>query len=68
MYSKFDGFFPAARLVGEFIGRQKQKVADIAIEWRIRCLIQNGNFAYKGKLNHMRFYSIKPVATIETID
>jgi hypothetical protein len=68
MYSKFDGFFPVARLVGEFIGRQKQKVTDISIEWRIRCLIQNGDFAYKGNLTHMRFYNIKPVTTGETID
>ncbi|NYE09652.1 hypothetical protein F4694_006555 [Bacillus niacini] len=61
MYSKSDGFFPTARLVGEFIGRQKQQVMDISIEWRIRCLIQSGLLAYQGSLAQMRLYNIKPV-------
>jgi len=62
MYRKGDGFFPAARLVGDVIGHQKQMVMDVVIEWRIRCLIQMGLLSYQGSLTNMRLYSIKPVA------
>jgi hypothetical protein len=58
---KSDGFFNAVRLVGEIIGRQKQRIEDGFIEWRIRCLIQRNVFIYQGSLTSMRLYLIKPV-------
>jgi hypothetical protein len=58
---KSDGFFNAARLVGEIIGRQKQRIEDGLIEWRIRSLIQRNVFIYQGSLTSMRLYMIKPV-------
>jgi hypothetical protein len=61
IYHKSDRFFPVARLVGEVIGHQKQRIEDVLVEWRIRCLIQRGIFAYRGSLTHMRLYAIKPV-------
>jgi hypothetical protein len=34
MYCKNDGFLPAARLVGEVIGRQKQKnIPEVAVKY-----------------------------------
>lgn len=61
MYRKSDGFLQAARLVGEVMGRQKQKIMDILIDWRIRFLIQRGVLAYQGSLTKMSHYQIKPV-------
>jgi hypothetical protein len=61
MYYKSDGFLPAARLVGDVIGHQRQIIMDILIEWRIRCLIQKGLLSYKGSLTNMRLYIIKPI-------
>lgn len=58
---KSDGFFYAMRLVGEIIGRQKQRIDYGLIEWRIRCLIQRNVFTYQGSLASMRLYMIKPV-------
>ncbi|XEC96683.1 DUF3658 domain-containing protein [Paenibacillus tarimensis] len=60
MYRKSNGFFPAMRLVGEVMGRSKQKIIDTFIEWRLRCLIQSGHLAYEGSLTTMRLYKIKP--------
>lgn len=60
-HRKSDGFFYAVRLVGEIIRRQKQRVNDGLIEWRIRCLIQRNMFTYQGSLTSMRLYMIKPV-------
>jgi hypothetical protein len=54
------------RLVGEIIGRQKQRIEDGLIEWRIRCLIHRNVFIYQGSLTSMRLYMIKPVN--DTID
>jgi hypothetical protein len=61
IYRKNDGFFPAARLVGEVIRHQKQHVGDVFIEWRIRSLIQKRIFAYEGSLSAMRLYKIRPI-------
>lgn len=58
---KSDGFFYAVRLVGEISGRQKQRIDEGLIEWRIRCLIQRNVFTYQGSLDSMRLYMIKPV-------
>jgi hypothetical protein len=60
MYRKSDGFLPAARLIGNVIGHQKQRIMDVLIEWRIRCLIQKDVFTYQGSLANMRLYKIKP--------
>ncbi|WP_199616011.1 DUF1835 domain-containing protein [Paenibacillus alkalitolerans] len=60
MYRNSNGFFPAMRLVGEVVGRSKQKIIDTFIEWRLRCLIQSGHLAYEGSLTSMRLYKIKP--------
>ncbi|SDN92712.1 Protein of unknown function [Paenibacillus sp. yr247] len=65
-HRKSDGFFYAVRLVGEIIGRQKQRIRDDLIEWRIRCLIQRNVFTYQGTLTSMRLYMIKSV--IDSID
>ena len=59
-HRKSDGFFYAVRLVGEIIGRQKQRIMDVLIDWRIRCLIQRDVFRYQGSLTSMRLYMIKP--------
>ncbi|MEX2461671.1 MAG: DUF1835 domain-containing protein [Paenibacillaceae bacterium] len=47
MYRKSDGFFPAARLVGNVIGHQKQRIMDELIDWRIRCIIQRDDSAIR---------------------
>jgi hypothetical protein len=65
-HRRSDGFFYAVRLVGEISGRQKQRIKDWLIEWRIRCLIQRNVFIYQGALTSMRLYMIKPV--IDSID
>ncbi|MGM0884990.1 MAG: DUF3658 domain-containing protein [Bacillota bacterium] len=59
-YLKNGGYLPALRLVGEVIGRSKQKITDTFIEWRLRCLIQRGHLAFEGSLTTMTLYKIKP--------
>lgn len=62
-YEKHNGFFPAMRLVGEIVGRQKQKVSDVFIEWRIQKLIHSNFLAFEGSLTAPRLYKIKPNIT-----
>ncbi|MGE7841162.1 DUF1835 domain-containing protein [Lysinibacillus sp. NPDC093712] len=49
----------AARLIGEVIGHMQQYTGDEWIEYRVRCLIKQGVFSYRGDLKAMRFYEVK---------
>ncbi len=49
----------AARLIGEVIGHMQEYTGDEWIEYRLRCLIKEGVFSYKGDLKAMRFYEVK---------
>lgn len=52
-------FMKALRLVGEVIGHTKQYNGDEWIEYRLRYLIEQGVFEYRGELHAMRFYEVK---------
>ncbi|RDI45512.1 DUF1835 domain-containing protein [Falsibacillus pallidus] len=52
-------YMKAARLIGEAIGQIEQYVGDGFYEYRVRHLIQQGIFDYKGKLEGLRNYSIR---------
>jgi hypothetical protein len=49
----------AARLIGEVIGHMQQYTGDEWIEYRLRSLIKQGIFSYKGDLKAMRFYEVQ---------
>ncbi len=55
---KFD-FIKAARIVGEVCGRMEQYRGIEWIEYRLRCLIEQGIFDYEGDLKAMRLYQVK---------
>ncbi|EON70360.1 hypothetical protein H131_21652 [Lysinibacillus sphaericus OT4b.31] len=52
-------FRKSARLIGEVIGHMEQYRGDEWIEYRLRCLIEQGVFMYKGDLKAMRYYEVK---------
>jgi len=49
----------SARLIGEVIGHIQQYTGDEWIEYRLRTLIKQGVFSYRGDLKAMRFYEVK---------
>ena len=54
-------YVDAIRIVGEVLGLSEQALSDVWIDYRIRCLIQNGQVAYQGNLQSMRSYNVKVV-------
>lgn len=52
-------FIKSARVIGEVIGHLDQYVGDSFLEYRVRKLIEAGVFESKGRLEAMRFYSIR---------
>ncbi len=52
-------FIKAARVVGEVLGNMEQYRGDDWIEYRLRCLIEQGVFDYEGDLKEMRLYQVK---------
>ncbi|WP_207369268.1 DUF1835 domain-containing protein [Heyndrickxia coagulans] len=52
-------FINSARVIGEVIGHLDQYVGDTFLEYRIRKLIEVGVIESKGRLEAMRFYSIR---------
>ncbi|KIL51575.1 hypothetical protein KP77_10870 [Jeotgalibacillus alimentarius] len=52
-------FIPSARLIGKMIGEVDQHVGDSFLEYRLKELILEGVFEYKGNLENMRFYNIR---------
>lgn len=52
-------YWKAARLIGEVLGHMVQYRGDDWLEYRLRCLIEQGVFAYKGNLKAMRYYEVK---------
>jgi len=49
----------SARLIGEVMGHMQQYTGDEWIEYRLRTLIKQGVFSYRGDLKAMRFYEVK---------
>lgn len=49
----------APRLIGEVIGHMEQYTGDEWIEYRLRHLIEQGIFEYRGELHAMRYYEVK---------
>ncbi|MFJ7735308.1 DUF1835 domain-containing protein [Lysinibacillus sp. NPDC097287] len=49
----------AARLIGEVLGHMVQYRGDEWLEYRLRRLIEQGVFTYKGNLKAMRYYEVK---------
>ena len=54
-------YVDAIRVIGEAYGQSEQPLSDSWIDYRIRCLIQNGQFAFKGNLESMNTYKIKVI-------
>jgi len=52
-------FIKAARVVGEVCGNMEQYRGIEWIEYRLRCLIEQGVFDYEGDLQAMRLYQVK---------
>ncbi|MEG0259062.1 MAG: DUF1835 domain-containing protein [Lysinibacillus sp.] len=52
-------FHKAARLIGEVLGHMEQHRGDEWLEYRLRCLVEQGVFAYSGDLKAMRYYEVK---------
>ena len=52
-------FMKAAKLIGEVYGQLDEHLSDTFIEYRIRELIDQGNFEIKGTPKNMRSYSVK---------
>ena len=52
-------YWKAARLIGEVLGHMEQYTGDDWIEYRLRHLIEQGVFSYKGNLKAMRYYEVK---------
>lgn len=52
-------FMKAARLIGEVVGHTAQYNGDEWIEYRLRRLIEQGIFEYRGELEAMRYYEVK---------
>ncbi|MFD1336601.1 DUF1835 domain-containing protein [Oceanobacillus iheyensis] len=52
-------FMKAAKLIGEVYGQLDEPLSDTFIEYRIRELIDQGNFEIKGTPKNMRSYSVK---------
>lgn len=52
-------FMKAPRLIGEMIGHMEQYTGDEWIEYRLRHLIEQGIFEYRGELHAMRYYEVK---------
>ncbi|MGI2728169.1 MULTISPECIES: DUF1835 domain-containing protein [Bacillus cereus group] len=53
------GFSKAAHVIGEVLGRVKQLVGDVFLEYRLQTLIKQNIFQAKGSLKAMRYYSVK---------
>lgn len=52
-------YIKSARLIGEVLGHMVQYRGDEWLEYRLRRLIEQGVFAYKGNLKAMRYYEVK---------
>ncbi|MGE7676477.1 DUF1835 domain-containing protein [Lysinibacillus sp. NPDC094403] len=52
-------YYKAARLIGEVLGHMEQYRGDEWIEYRLRTLVKQGFFTYKGDLKAMRLYEVK---------
>lgn len=52
-------FIKSARLIGEIIGNQNQRVGDIYFEYRLIQLVLKGIFEIEGVPKAMRYYSVK---------
>lgn len=52
-------YVDAIRVIGEAYGQSEQPLSDSWIDYRIRCLIRNGQIAFKGDLESMNTYKIK---------
>ncbi|MGE7692932.1 DUF3658 domain-containing protein [Lysinibacillus sp. NPDC094177] len=52
-------YYKAARLIGEVLGHMEQYRGDEWIEYRLRILVKQGVFTYKGDLKAMRLYEVK---------
>ncbi|KAB2336367.1 DUF1835 domain-containing protein [Cytobacillus depressus] len=52
-------FMKSARLIGEVLGHLDQYVGDEFLEYRLRKLIEKGDFEMEGSLKAMRFYSVR---------
>ena len=51
-------FRKAARVIGEVLGHMEQYRGDDWLEYRLRCLVEQGVFAYRGDLKAM-YYEVK---------
>lgn len=52
-------FQKSARLIGEVLGHMEQYRGDEWLEYRLRCLVEQGVFTYRGDLKAMRLYEVK---------
>lgn len=52
-------YMKSARLIGDVLGHMVQYRGDEWLEYRLRRLIEQGVFAYKGNLKDMRYYEVK---------
>ncbi|KRG11897.1 DUF1835 domain-containing protein [Lederbergia galactosidilytica] len=52
-------FIRTGRLIGEVLGQIDGMVGDSFLEYRVRCLINQGVFEIKGILKAMRYYRVK---------
>ncbi|PEI66082.1 DUF1835 domain-containing protein [Bacillus wiedmannii] len=52
-------FLKAPRVIGEALGHVEQLVCDMFLEYRLKELIKQEVFEFKGSLDEMRFYSVK---------
>ena len=57
--AELNGFMKSARLIGEVMGHLKQYVGETFLEYRVRRLIEAGEFEAEGSLEAMRFYSVR---------
>src|SRR5699024_59324 len=55
---KEEPYIKSARLVGEVYGELRD-FDDLFIEYRLRKLIEQGQFEYRGDLSAMRFYEVR---------
>ena len=54
-----DEFYNATRLIGHVLGWSHHDINDTWIDYRLRMLIKNGVFDYKGDTSEMRSYQIR---------
>lgn len=57
--AELNGFMKSAILIGYALGHLEQHVGDIFLEYRVRRLIDAGEFEAEGSLKAMRFYSVR---------